>query len=158
MTTGKSPQDRLSPFLFLDEFNDGTMQDSQNLNTFMRACQDRGFYLIIITSKREVANNIIELNPWAKMLPLKYFHDGSTENIIGQPGYDENKTPDWKRIDWTPEQIKRLVLSRFGPFDNYDFILAGMTPVDALLRAKERKHQDQQDTSLTNNSSLSAGG
>jgi hypothetical protein len=57
----KSPKE-FSPFLFLDEFNEGTKQDLQDLNKFMCACQNLGFYLIVITSEREIANNVMNLN------------------------------------------------------------------------------------------------
>jgi hypothetical protein len=44
----KDPWEEQNPFLFLDEFNEGTKRDLQDLNLFMRACQRLGFYLIII--------------------------------------------------------------------------------------------------------------
>ncbi|CAB9513858.1 expressed unknown protein [Seminavis robusta] len=84
--TTKSPQEEFSPFLFLDEFNDGTKQDFQDLNKFMRVCQNLAFYLIVITSEREIANDIMKLNAWGKMRPLKFIHNGPTENVRGQPG------------------------------------------------------------------------
>ena len=62
----KSPQEKFSPFLFLDEFNYGTPHDLHDLNRFMRACHNRHFYLIVITSEREIANNIMKLNAWEK--------------------------------------------------------------------------------------------
>lgn len=43
------------------------------------------------------------------MRPLPYIHVNPTENIRGQPGYDENKTADWKQIDWTVNQLKTIV-------------------------------------------------
>jgi hypothetical protein len=110
----KSPQEKFSPFLFLDEFNYGTPHDLHDLNRFMRACHNRHFYLIVITSEREIANNIMKLNAWEKMRPLKYIHNGPIENAIGQPWYDENRTPDWKLIDWTPEQLKSVVVAHEG--------------------------------------------
>lgn len=50
----KSPKEEFNPFLFLDEFNEGTKRDLQDMNYFMRACQNLGFYLIIITSKKRL--------------------------------------------------------------------------------------------------------
>ena len=139
----KSPQEEFSPFLFLDEFNEGTKQDLQDLNKFMRACQNLGFYLIVITSERETANSVMNLNAWGKMRPLKYIHNGPTENVRGHPGYDENKTPNWKQIDWTQEQLKSVVVIHEGEFDDYSFITEGLTPTDALVRAREMKKRGQ---------------
>ena len=75
----KSHTDAFSPFLILDEFNQGTDADLQGLDVFMRACQDLGFYLIVITSTREIADKIMPLNAWAKVRPLKDIHNGPTE-------------------------------------------------------------------------------
>ena len=54
--------------------------------------------------------------------------------------YDENKTTDWKEIDWTHEQLKSVVVVYEGEFDDYSFITTGLTP-DALIRARERKQE-----------------
>jgi hypothetical protein len=150
----KAPNEKLSPFLFLDEFNDGSTVDLQNLNGFMRACQSLGFYLIIVTSDQKIADNVMSLNAWEKMRPLKYIHNGPTENIEGQPGYEENKTANWKKRDWTHEQLKKVVIEREGEFGDYSFILPKSTPTDALIRA--RQINEMQGVVLPNASSLSA--
>jgi hypothetical protein len=139
----KSPREEFSPFLFLDEFNEGTKRDLQDLNKFMRASQNLGFYLIVVTSETETADNVMKLNAWGKMRPLKYIHNGPIENVRGQPGYDENKSADWKQIDWTHEQLKNVVIIHEGEFDDYSFITPGLTPTDALLRAREIKSRDK---------------
>jgi hypothetical protein len=77
------------------------------------------------------------LNAWGKMRPLKYIHDGPTENIEGQPGYKENKTANWKTVDWTQEQLKKVVIKHEGEFDDYSFIPPKSTPTDALIRARQ---------------------
>jgi hypothetical protein len=141
----KSPKEKFNPFLFLDEFNEGTKRDLQDMNTFMRACQDLGFYLIIITSEETIADDVMKLNAWGKMRPLKCIHNGPITNIIGQPGYNANKKADWKRIDWTFDQLKSLVIMKEGEFDDFGFIVAGMTPTDALFAAKELKNQREDD-------------
>ena len=79
----KSPKEACNWFLFLDEFNQDTEADQQDLNLFMRVCQDLGFYLIIITSSKDIADKIMNLNLWAKMWPLKIIHNGPTTNIEG---------------------------------------------------------------------------
>jgi hypothetical protein len=152
----KASKEKLSPFLFLDEFNDGSPQNLQDLNRFMRACQNLGFYLIIVTSEKKIADDVMSLNAWGKMRPLKYIHDGPTTNIEGQPGYEETKTANWKRVDWTHEQLKKIVTTHEGEFDDYSFILPQSTPTDALLSAREIKSQVQ--GVVPSASSLSAGG
>ena len=107
----------------------------------MRACQSLGFYLIAITSEREIANSVMNLNAWEEIRPLKYIHNGPTENVRGQPGHGENKTPDWRQIDWTHEQLKSVVVIHEGEFDDCSFITAGLTPTDALVRARERRNE-----------------
>jgi hypothetical protein len=144
----KSPREKFNPFLFLDEFNRGTERDLQELNMFMRVCQNRGFYLIIITSEKRIADEIMKLNAWGKMRPLQFIHNGPITNIRGQPGYDENKTADWKQIDWTLDQLKSLVIMAEGEFDDYGFIVAGMTPTDALFEARRLNHQQQDQSRL----------
>eukprot|EP00978_Attheya_sp_CCMP212_P018963 scaffold52547_cov57-Attheya_sp.AAC.1 len=152
----KSPDEQFNPFLFLDEFNRGTERDLQDLNTFMRACQDQGFYLIIITSDRVIADNVMSLNSWGKIRPLKYIHNGAIENIKGQPGYDVKKTANWKEIDWTHEQLKNLIIKKEGAFEDYKFIVVGMTPTDAVFRARELRVLGR--TTLANTAAdLSAG-
>lgn len=140
----KAPQEAFNPFVFLDEFNDGTVRDLQELNLFMRACQNKGFYLIVVTSKQRIADDVIELNAWGKVRPLKCVHKGPITNIRGQPGYQENKTADWQEIDWTVDQLKNLVITKTGELPNYDFILAGMTPTDALTTTQEIKDRQPQ--------------
>ena len=119
MTKNKQ-EDAHDPWLFLDEFNDGTELDLRQLDLFMRACQNEDFYLIIITSDREVADNIMKLNAWRKLRPLQYIHNGSIENIKGTEGYVENKKVDWKEVDWTREQLIHLVKELEGDFEAYD--------------------------------------
>jgi hypothetical protein len=155
----KSPLEACNPFLFLDEFNEGTKQDLQDLNLFMRACLRLGFYLIIITSKKTIADDVIELNAFGKMRPLRFIHNGPIANIKGQPGYDENKTADWKQVDWTFDQLKNLVVKGEGEFDHYGFIVAGMTPTDALDEATRLKDQRAEEKSgvIAATSDLSGG-
>jgi hypothetical protein len=145
----KSPEETHNPFLFLDEFNEGTKRDLQDLNQFMRACQQLGFYLIIITSKKTIADDLMELNAWEKMRPLRFIHNGPTTNIKGQPGYDENKTANWRQVDWTFDQLKDLVVKAEGEFDDYDFIVAGMTPTAALDEATRLKNQQAEEESAS---------
>jgi hypothetical protein len=133
----KAPNEKLSPFLFLDEFNDGSIVDLQDLNRFMRVCHNLGFYLILVTSERNIAEDVMTLNAWGEMRPLKYIHEGPTENIEGQPGYEENKTVNWRRVDWTHEQLKKVVIQHEGDFDDYSFIPPKSTPTDALIRARQ---------------------
>lgn len=65
----KSPKEKHSPFLFLNEFNEGTKRDLQDLN-FYACLPTVEVHLIIITSKKTIAdNNIMELNAWGKMRP-----------------------------------------------------------------------------------------
>lgn len=154
----KKPEEKLSPILFLDEFNERSKKDLQDLNKFMRECQNLGFYLIVVTSERTIANDVMGLNAWEKMRPLKFIHNGPTENIQGQPGYEEDKAPDWKDVYWTQEQLKMLVIAHEGEFDDYSFILRNMTPSDALFRAREAKEAHMQGDLVTTMSSLSAGG
>jgi hypothetical protein len=155
----KSPKEKNNPFLFLDEFNEGTKRDLRDLNLFMRACQNLGFYLIVITSKKKIADDVMELNAFGKMRPLRFIHNGPTTNIRGQPGYEENKTADWKEIDWTFNQLKNLVVKAMGEFGDYGFIVAGMTPTDALIVARRLKNQreEQEGGVVAVNSDLSGG-
>jgi hypothetical protein len=95
----KTPTEELSPILFLDEFNVGSARDIEDVNRFMRACQNLGFYLIIATSKIEIANLVMNCNAWGKMRPLKYIHNGPTTNIPGQLGYEENKVANRKEVE-----------------------------------------------------------
>jgi hypothetical protein len=152
----KSPNEEFRPFLFLDEFNRGTERDLQDLNMFMRVCQNLGFYLIIITSEKHIADDIMKLNAWGKMRPLRFIHNGPITNIRGQPGYDENKTADWKQIDWTLDQLKSLVITAEGEFDDYGFIVARMTPTDALDEARRLKNQ-QIENAQGSSSRIAAG-
>jgi hypothetical protein len=131
----KAHCDKKPPFLFLDEFNQGEKRDLSDMDRFMRVCQTMGFYLIIITSKEEVADSLIDLNAWSKMRPLQAVHHGPTSNIPGQPGYEENKKPKWKSLKWTPDQLQKVVIIHKGELDSYDFIVNGMTPTDALAAA-----------------------
>lgn len=104
------------------------------------ACENKGFYLIIITSKEDVANKLVALNAWKKIRPLQSVHDGPATNIEGQSGYVENKLPTWKTVQWTPEQLCRVIKKHDLPraaFDNFDFVTEGMVPTDALNAAME---------------------
>lgn len=141
-------EDNFSPFLFLDEFNHGTQQDLEDLNNFMRQCQEKGFYLIIVTSEKDIADKIMRLNAWGKMRPLQFLHNGSILNYDGMPGYDPNKRAKWKQVNWTVEQLKNLVIERCGEFDDYSFIRAGMTPNDALFEAEKKKKTGRVPPSL----------
>jgi hypothetical protein len=123
---------------------------------FMRVCQNLGFYLIIITSEKHIADDIMKLNDWGKMRPLRFIHNGPITNIRGQPGYDENKTADWKQIDWTLDQLKSLVITVEGEFDDYGFIVARMTPTDALDEARRLKNQ-QIENAQGSSSRIAAG-
>jgi hypothetical protein len=76
-----------------------------------------------------------------KIRPLRFIHNGPIENISGTPGYDVNKIAAWKEIDWTVNQLKNLVIKVMGEFDDYDFIVAGMTPRGALDEATRLKAQ-----------------
>lgn len=152
----KSAKEAHSPFLILDEFNQGTEADLQDLDVFMRACQDLGFYLIIITSTKEIADKILDLNSWAKMRPLKFIHNGPTTNIEGQPGYNPDKKADWKCVNWTLEQLKKLVITKVGELDDYSFLLLGMTPKDAMVAAQEIKMRSDAVEMPTAASDLSA--
>eukprot|EP00977_Amphora_coffeiformis_P023119 scaffold12214_cov159-Amphora_coffeaeformis.AAC.10 len=82
------------------------------------------------------------------MRPLKYSHNDPTENVRGQPGYDKNKTPDGKQIDWTHEQLKSFVVIHEGEFDDYSFNTEGLTPTDALVRAREMKKHDKRTVAV----------
>ena len=59
----------------------------------------------------------------------------------GQPGYEENKTANWKTIDWTFEQLKKVVTTHKGEFDDCSFILPKLTPTNALTCVQEIKLQ-----------------
>ena len=39
-------------------------------------------------------------------------------------------------MDWTHEELVHLVKELEGDFEDYDFILQGMTPTDALTRKR----------------------
>ena len=118
----KSPKEACSWFLFLDEFNQGKEADQQDLNLFMRVCKDLGFYLIIITSSKDIADKIMDLNLWVKMWPLKFIHNGPTTNIEGQLGYNPNKKVDWKSVNWMLKQLKNFLITKVGQFHDYSFL------------------------------------
>jgi hypothetical protein len=167
----KTPTEELSPILFLDDFNEASARDIHDVNRFMRACQNLGFYLILATSKIEIANLVMNYycNGWGKMRPLKYIHNGPTTNISGQLGYEENKIADWKKVEWSELQLKKVVICHqgreefvFDDDDYYSFIVPKMTPIDALVRAREAKATKKQNTNrgiplVSSSSSLSAG-
>lgn len=139
MTASPNSDKSEPPFLLLDEFNQVTEQDIREFDSFMRACENKGFYLIIITSNEDVANKLVALNAWKKIRPLQSVHDGPATNIVGEAGYAENKVPTWKTVQWTPEQLRKVIKIHLPntDFDNFDFIKEGMVPTDALDAARK---------------------
>ena len=122
------------PFLILDEFNSFGMDNCNidDMDAFMWVCQERGFYLVIVTSKKDIADKLISLDAWQKILPLQSVHNGP---ILGQ---EEDKKPDWKGIVWSRHQLILVVQKHLGEgFANYDFITDGLTPKTALQKGRE---------------------
>jgi hypothetical protein len=98
-------------------------------------------------------------NAWGKMRPLKYIHNGPTTNIPGQLRYEENKVANWKEVEWSDLQLKKVVICHEGEEfdDDYSFIVPKMTPTDALVSAREAKKKNTNRGKVPSSSSLSAG-
>jgi hypothetical protein len=77
------------PFLLLDEFNACNNVNLSFLDAFMRRCQDKKFYLIILTQNKEMAKQLCNLNDWQKIAPLRSFlevdYDGVPDPVPEEP-------------------------------------------------------------------------
>ena len=148
------------PFLILDEFNSFGMDNCNidDMDAFMCECAKKEVSILssIVTSKKNIADKLISLNAWQKILPLQSVHNGP---ILGQ---EEDKKPDWKGIMWSRHQLILVVQKHLGEgFANYDFITDGLTPKTALqkgrdvLRIQAAADNDNTIADLCNRSDLS---
>jgi hypothetical protein len=125
--------------LFLDEVNNASDKEGEGRSNgsfvqylFQSIAREKNMVGVILTSKPTVANYLLGLN------------GGKIRPFPGLGGEDweakQNKIlPGWTDIDWTEEQLQALLAFKVGAvINNMDtsFLVAGMTPGDAVSRAK----------------------
>eukprot|EP00978_Attheya_sp_CCMP212_P023683 scaffold73024_cov61-Attheya_sp.AAC.4 len=97
------------------------------------------FYLIIATSNKGVADELVSLNNWGKMKPLQAVHEF---DVYGLDSHDE--VPSWKTISWSTDQLKKAVIKHSGHdnFGEFEFLSPIMNPHQALEAAElyDTKH------------------
>ncbi|CAB9509795.1 expressed unknown protein [Seminavis robusta] len=102
------------------------------MDSFMRQCLNRDMYLIIVTSRENIADEVVYLNGWGKLLPLQAVHDGSAFEAR-----EEIEKPSWKALTWSSDQLKKVVSKHVkGNRGDYEFLREGMTPLAAIRAAK----------------------
>jgi len=122
------------PVLVLDEFNDlgDKNENLPAMDSFMRQCLNRDMYLIVVTSRENIADELVYLNGWGKIVPLQAVHEGSVFE-----GREETEKPSWKALTWSTEQLKKVVSKHVkGDLGEYEFLREGMTPLGAIRAAK----------------------
>lgn len=118
-----SAHDEDPPVLVLDEFTDLGIQNEnlKAMDLLMRQCLNKNFFLIITTSKEEVADELVYLNGWGKMKPLQAVHDGC---VFVE--HEENEKLTWKAITWTPDQLKKVGMNHVkGDLGTCNFCMQG---------------------------------
>jgi hypothetical protein len=128
--------------LILDDFNNVHSDDILFMKHFFPIVYARGVLTFVLVRDSSTADGLLNLNGWGRIFPLS----GICTDEKNLPADEDGKVPLWRRPQWTREQLKSLVLSRFEMFANIDMmeglaIRDGQNPLNVLERAEEEAQQ-----------------
>lgn len=120
-----------TPTIVFDDFNDVKEEDIIFMKHLYPIVKANDVLLFVMVRDKATANKLLRLNGWGRIAPLKRIcRDVSTST-------DDEKTPEWKSIDWTRDQLEEIVRSRFGNVPEMCRIRDhGDNPLDVLDEAR----------------------
>lgn len=158
--------------LILDELNEVGVEccNIQMVDALMRFIytSKQRINLYVVTQNEEVAERLCRLNEWQKIGPMDGLTSPSRTDVISNiealPSMEQKIPWDEKALEWTAEQLTKLIKSRDKlkdyefemENDTIKFVKDGMTPLAALKRANvimqeekiQRRREDLQKTMI----------
>jgi len=124
--------------LILDDFNNVHSDDVLFMKHLFPILYARGVLAFVLVRDVASADSLLNLNGWGRIAPLS----GICTDKKNLPLDEDGKEPQWRRPQWTRDQLKSLVMSRFNNVVNAEMIedLAisdGQNPINVLERAEE---------------------
>ena len=117
--------------IVFDDFNDVKEEDIVFMKHLYPIVKAKDVLLFVMVRDKSTANKLLRLNGWGRIAPL-----APICRDVGSPG-DEEKTPEWKSISWTRDQLEEIVRSRFGSIAAHmRQIEDGENPLDVLDEAR----------------------
>jgi hypothetical protein len=94
------------PVLIIDNFNEATEKNKTFVKKLFNLASAYKVFVFILTTKRDWATTLVDLNGGAKIKPLHGKVNNADYELVG----NSTGVPDWNSLPWSVETLRELIL------------------------------------------------